>query len=342
MNKNPIRLDEINRILVCRLRFMGDVILTTPLLHVLREHFPQSKITYLTESPYHTLLENHPDVDEILTYDLMNRWSQITILSKLITYRFDLVIDLFGNPRSALWSYLSGASYRIGGHFRGRSVFYTHKIRDDGKPKSAVAFHLGYLEPLHLSYQISDPFIVITEHEKKWARDFLQNKGYRSDQKIVVIHPGAKWPAKQWIASRFALLASRLISEMGAQVFFDTSPGEENFVRSVMKACSFSKMEPQVLTLRQLAAVLSCTDLLISNDCGVMHLAPAVGTKTIGIFGPSEPAIWFPYQLEKGHHFIYPEIECSHCHRDFCDTLKCMQAIHVENVFHAAVQALNT
>ncbi|MCJ7812209.1 glycosyltransferase family 9 protein [bacterium] len=333
MNKISIRLDEINHILVCRLRFMGDVILTTPVLHVLREHFPQSKITYLTESPYHTLLENHPDVDEILSYDLKNRWSQTKILSKLIKHKFDLVIDLFGNPRSALWSYLSGARYRIGGHFRGRSVFYTHKIRDDGKPKSAIAFHMGYLEPLHLSYRISAPFIVITDNEKKWARDYLQNKGYQLDRKMVVIHPGASWPAKKWLSSRFSILANRLVSEIGAQVFFDTSPGEQNLVRSVMEACSFSTMEPVVLTLRQLAAILYFADLLISNDCGVMHLAPAVGTKTIGIFGPSEPDVWFPYQLEKGHRYIYPEIECSHCHRDFCDMLKCMQAIQVEDVF---------
>ncbi|MBN2030870.1 glycosyltransferase family 9 protein [bacterium] len=342
MVNQSIPMSEIGRILIYRARFMGDVILTTPLLHVLRKHLPQSKITYLTESPYQTLLENHPDVDEILTYHLKNRWSQIKILSQLIHRRFDLVIDLFGNPRSALWTFLSGAPYRIGGHFRGRKIYYTHTIKDDGKPKSAVQFHLGYLQPLHLLYQVSDPFIVITENEKKEAGAYLQKKGYQFDQKIVVIHPGAKWPAKRWLASRFSALANRLVAETGVQIYFDTSPGEQNLVHSVIRDCISSYMEPEVLTLRQLAALLYHADLLISNDCGVMHLGPAVGTKTIGIFGPSEPAVWFPYTVEKGHRFIHHEIECSHCHRDFCDTLDCMNSIQVDDVFNEAILALNS
>lgn len=339
---NPsIRLSKINRILIYRARFMGDVILTTPLLHVLRKHFPQSKITYLAESPYQTLLENHPDVDEILTYHLKNQWSQIKILSQLIHRRFDLMIDLFGNPRSALWTFLSGAPYRIGGHFRGRRFFYTHTIKDDGIPKSAIQFHLGYLHPLHLSYHVSDPFVAITENEKRDAKAYLQKNGYQLDHKIVVIHPGAKWPAKRWLASRFSALASRLVAETGMQVYLDASPGEQSLVHSIIQDCTFPHIEPEVLTIRKLAAVLCHADLLVSNDCGAMHLGPAVGTKTIGIFGPTEPAVWFPYQIQKGHQYIDPEIECSHCHRHFCDQMDCMQKIQVDDVFKKAIQVLN-
>ncbi len=341
MLNQSIPLSEINHVLIYRARFMGDVILTTPMLHVLREQIPRSRITYLTESPYHTLLENHPDVDEILTYDLKNQWSQIKILFKLMYRRFDLVIDLFGNPRSALWTFLSSAHYRIGGSFRVRRFFYTHTIKDDGKPKSAIQFHLGYLQPLRLTYQISDPFIVITENEKRDAKVYLQKKGYQIDKKIVLIHPGAKWPAKRWLTYRFSVLANRLVNEMGVQVYFDTSPGEENLVQSVIEGCTFPHVEPQVLSLRELAAVLCHADLLISNDCGAMHLGPAVGTKTIGLFGPTEPAVWFPYPIQKGHQYIDPEIECSHCHRHFCDKMDCMQKIKVDDVFKKAVQALN-
>jgi len=335
-----IPLNEIQRILVSRLRFVGDVILTTPMLRALREGFPSARITYLAEKPYDSLLKNHPDVDEVLAFPLDDKKGQIEIFLKLSRKHFDVAIDLFGNPRSALLTFLSGARYRIGGDYRGRKIFYTHRIRDDGEPKSAVAFHLEYLKPLGIPCDFSDPYIVITEDEKRWAREYLTSRGYDEKKQIIGIHPGASWPAKRWFPERFAALANKLASELGAQIFFTIGSGEEEIVKSVSKACKFFTAEPKVLSLRKLTALLSAFDLFISNDCGPMHMAPAVGTKTVGIFGPGEPEIWFPYSSKKAHRWVHREIDCSRCHRDLCDKMDCMRAIRVDDVFDAAIEAL--
>ena len=331
---------DIETILVTRLRFMGDVILTTPVLAALRRAYPRASITYLAEWPYITLLEHHPAVDERLALRRDRRFGSAEMIGRLLRRRFDLAIDLFGNPRSALLTFLSKASMRIGGDFRGRRTFYTHRIRDDGSRKTAVQFHLNYLDPLAITPPApSDPEIALTDEEIAWSQDYLLRRGYDPEETIVGIHPGATWPAKRWFPHRFAVLANRLHRE-GAQILFTMGPGEDEVMESVLRSCQFSVIEPHILSLRQLGAILSRLDLYIANDCGPMHLAPAVGTRTVGIFGPSDPGIWFPYRLEAGHVPVSKEVDCRICNRDWCDKMDCMRAITVQDVLGAALDRL--
>jgi ADP-heptose:LPS heptosyltransferase len=319
---------------------MGDIVLTTPLINALRQAYPAANITYLAEKPYISLLEHHPDVSETFALNRNNTRDQMRTALGLLGRRFDIAIDLFGNPRSALLTFLSGARRRIGGHFRGRHHLYTDTIKDDRKVKTAIQFHLGYLDPLGIRYQTIDPYIRITAEEERWARLYLKKRGYKLNQKIIGIHPGATWPAKKWFADRFAVLANRLALNPQLQILFTMGPDEESLMESVIKSCNFSIVQPKVLTLRQMAAVLKVIDVFVSNDCGPMHVAPAVGTRTVGIFGPGEPDIWFPYDGKKGHRLVYKRIDCSRCHRDFCEKLDCMKAITVRDVFEATLDAL--
>jgi heptosyltransferase-3 len=335
-----IPLNDIKSVLISRLRFMGDVILTTPLVRAIKENRPDIHITYLAESPYHSLLENHPDVNTILSYDPKSYISQIQLLRQMKKIQFDLSIDLFGNPRSAWLSYLSGARYRIGGDFRGRKLFYTHRIKDERKSKSAIQFHMQYLKPLGIIEAMSDPIIYLTEQEIHWGEAYLRKQGYDPNKRVIGIHPGASWPAKRWLPERFGELGKRLIEKYRAQLFFTMGPGEDELAASVIQNCGCQVNTPELLSIRQLASVLRHLDLYISNDCGPMHLAPAVGTKTIGIFGPGEPEIWFPYPKEKGHRVVHKEIDCSRCHRDFCDEMKCIKAITVDDVMQAVSDVL--
>ncbi|NIA29093.1 MAG: hypothetical protein GWP06_04160, partial [Actinobacteria bacterium] len=261
------------------------------------------------------------------------------VFKKLLSTKFDLAIDLFGNPRSALLTWLSRAKMRIGGDFRGRRHFYTHRIGDDGLPKTAIDFHLRYLLPLRIDVVVDDPVVFVTPGEEKGARSYLEKKGFDLNRKIIGIHPGATWPVKRWLPERFAQLTNELAAR-GLQILFTIAPGEEALLHSVIEQCTFSPILPDVLSLRELAAVLKIIDVYVSNDCGPMHLAPAVGTPTVGIFGPGEPDIWFPYKREKGHRLVYKEIDCSHCHLDFCDKMDCMRAITVGDVLAQVEEAL--
>jgi len=326
-------------ILVSRLRFMGDVILTIPLLHTIRLQYPDATITYLTEEVFASLLNNHPDVDEVLIVK-KSLGSQPGLVCNLLKTRFDVAIDLFGNPRSALLIWLSGAKRRIGGDYRGRRYLFTDRIIDHSKQLNAIEYHMRYGDPLGLAKDYEDPKIYTTDEEKDWASRHLKNLGYPIDCPIIAIHTGASWPAKKWLPERFAKLATQIRKELNCEVYFTTGPGEEKDVQSVIDLCACKVNKPEVLSVRKLAAILSCVNVFVSNDCGPMHLAPAVGTPTIGIFGPGEPEIWFPYSKDKGHQFIHHEIDCSRCHQDFCEKLDCMRSIKVQDVFNAVMSAL--
>jgi lipopolysaccharide heptosyltransferase II len=334
------QLHNIENILVSRLRFMGDIILTTPLLNALKQAFPQARITYLAEKPYAPLLYNHPDIDQIISLDRTSLRAQLPALKELVHNHYDLAIDLFGNPRSAQLSFLSGAGMRIGGDFRGRKIFYTHKIKDDGQRKTAIEFHLQYLKPLHIAYQQIQPYLCVKEEEEKQARTYLREKSYDLDRPIIGIHPGATWPAKKWFADRFAELAKKITDELHAQVFFTVGPGETGLAESIIQSAALQAPEPEVLNVRQLMSIIKQFQVYVANDCGPMHIAPAVGTRVVGIFGPGEPDIWFPYSQQAGHQLVYRTVDCSCCHRDFCNDLFCMREISVNMAFEAVARAL--
>jgi ADP-heptose:LPS heptosyltransferase len=318
---------------------MGDIILTTPLLAALRQRFPQARIGYLAETPYHQLLEHHPHVDDLYTFKRGDDRGQIALVRTLRRRRWNVAIDLFGNPRSALLLYLSGAPFRIGGDFRGRRLLYTHRIADDGLRRTAIAYHLRYLAPLGLFDPPSPPFIAVTQTEREQAGRYLEQRGFNLDSPIVGLHPGATWPAKRWYQDRFAALAVRL-HDQGRQILFTMGPGEEEIMAQVFKSLPVDLPRPEILPLRNLAALISRLTVFVSNDCGPLHLAPAVGTKTVGIFGPGEPDIWFPYNDSAGHRLVYHSLDCSRCHRDLCPDMFCMQAITVDDLLEAIGSAL--
>jgi heptosyltransferase-3 len=142
-------LKNYTRILITRLRFIGDVVLTTPVIRVVRENFPHAYIAYLADKDAITLLENNPYLDELIPFDFnWGIFEQGKFILMLRAKKFDLVIDLFGNPRSAILSFLSGAKTRIGGAFGWRKFLYTNPIPRTNERKNAIQFHLDYLKPL--------------------------------------------------------------------------------------------------------------------------------------------------------------------------------------------------
>jgi len=334
-------LKEVQNIFVSRLKFMGDVILTLPLVQNLRKTYPSARITYLTAAPYHELLTHHPDIDEVIAFDLSKPLKQAENVIQLLSKPFDISIDLFGNPRTAVLTFLTGAKIRIGGDFRGRRRLYTHKVNNSGIKMSSVEFHLNYLRPLGIEPVVTMPRLFITEREEDWAEKYFRSLGYDTNKPIVGIHAGATWPAKMWHAERFAELAKRLKNELGAEIFFTAGPKDLGHIKKMIYDYSLPVKVPEVLSIRKLCAVIKKFSLFISNDCGPMHIAPALNVSTIGIFGPGEPEIWFPYKRKDGHRYIHKTLKCSRCGRDFCDDLKCMNAISVQDVFLEAADLLS-
>ncbi len=343
--------ERIQRILLSRLRFMGDVILTTPLIRRLKEVFPKAKLSYLTQDTFAPLLLHNPHLDEVMAFPTGEScFEQARFYYELRRRRFDLAIDLFGNPRTALMTWLTGAPIRVGGDFRGRGKLYNVRVPAPPIELNAIDFHWRSLEALGIEKGDNRTEIFITEQERSWAREFLNGFNLDWSRPIVGLHPGATWPNKRWPEKHFAELA-RQLCDKNVQVLISQGPGEGNIVMEVMKQILPSKLSTSrkaavillpVLQLRQLASVLQQTKIFVSNDCGVMHLAVAAGTPAIGLFGPSQPQIWFPYNHTGGHLALWHEIECRPCHKNFCPLghLDCQNKLAPERVVTAVMVRL--
>ena len=148
-----------------------------------------------------------------------------------------------------------------------------------------------------------------------------------------------------WGAERFAALADRAVKELGATVLLSGGPRDTATVDSVL-ACVQQPVAPLgVLPLRMLAAVLAEATAVVSNDAGPMHIAAALGTPTIGLFGPGQEEIWFPYERSLGHQALRHDVPCHPCHLDMCNRtgegyMECMQGLSVQEVFDALRGAL--
>jgi len=345
---NQLQADRIHRILLSRLRFMGDVILTTPLIRQLKKTFPEARLSYLTQDTFAPLLLHHPQLDEVISFPLRGGFvEQARFYRQLRRRRFDLAIDLFGNPRTALMTWATGAKIRVGGDFRGRGKLYNVRVPAPAVEPNAIDFHWRSLAALGIEKGEARTEVFIAPAEKKWARECLNGFQIDPSRPVVGLHPGATWPNKRWPEKYFAELALQLYKK-NIQILITQGPGEENIAQEVIWRISALQRETAivllpVLQLRQLASVQQQMRVFVSNDCGVMHLAVAVGTPTIGLFGPSQPHIWFPYDQSDGHLALWQPVECRPCHQNFCPLghLDCQNNLEPERVAAAVIERLS-
>ncbi len=334
--------NNFQRILLSRLRFMGDVILTTPVVRRLREAYPAAEIVYLTESAFVPLLAHNPHVDEVLEFSA--QWplaQQMRFYRELRRRGFDLAIDLFGNPRTALMTWITGAKVRIGGDFRGRGKLYNFRVPPPDGEVSAIDFHLRSLQLLGLKASNKQTEIFLTPDERLWAQSFLFLQNIDPAQPVVALHPGATWPHKRWPEKYFAEVSNHL-QKNGVQVVVTQGPDEAGIVQEVKRLSPAATILP-VLSLRETAALQNQCNAVVANDCGIMHLAVAVGTPTIGLFGPSQKEIWFPYETTKKHLALDIPMDCRPCHKNYCPLqhTNCQNLLLPLRVIHEVMQRLS-
>lgn len=337
-----------SNLLLVRPRFLGDILLSTGLASAAKAARPRARVSFLADARFADILRGHPDIDEVLTFDTDRKNSLrylFRFLRDLRRRRFDCVLDLFGNPRTAQWTFLSGAPVRVGYQLRGRSWAYNRLAfpssdgrRAGGRRRVTEVFldqwrALGYPPPDRYR-----TYAHVTGQEFAAVDSRLSSLGWRAGEGLAVLSPGASWPAKRWPVEKFLMLSERLAA-LGLTCVFTLGPKDQDLL-PVLEARRGKALLINQPTLRELAALIATAEILVSNDAGPMHVGPAVGTPTVGIFGPGEPDIWFPY--EEPHRAAYREVECSHCGLDFCDRMECMKALSVESVLESCRQALET
>ncbi len=338
----------LNRILISRLRFIGDVVLTTPVIKALKRQYPEAELYYLAEARPASVLAHNPHLEEVIVLPdellpgkavLTRCKEQVRFLTSLRKRRFDLAIDLFGNPRSALLTLATGARYRVGYDVRGRGRAYNVKIRRSASPRVLDAY-MDAVRTIGVPASDDRTEVHFSTEETKWADNWLDERGIGTARPLTALNPGASWPAKTWSAERFAELARGLIERLNATVLLVSGPGQREAIAGLHALVGHFCPVVETDSLTRLAALIDRCDLYISNDCGPMHIAVAVGTPTIGLFGPSRPEIWFPYSKGDGHVALRAETNAC-CGRDFCiRSTPCIESIPPRKVLDTAESVL--
>jgi ADP-heptose:LPS heptosyltransferase len=341
------KIVKFKRILLTRMKYIGDVVLTTPIIRTLREAYPDAHISYLGDSKAVSLLQHNPFIDEIIPFDFSkdSLLYQLKMYALMFSKKFDLTIDLYSNPRSALMTFATRAGMRIGGDSKSRGKLYTHKICDDGLMKSAIDYHYMSLKPLGITPKHYRTEIFLTEKEKSAAKRSLQSLGVDVSRKLIAIHPGATWPNKIWLREHFAGLIKDIIEHTDSEIILSPGPRDAELMNYLKNNYNSGVTILPLLSVRELASILSLANVFVSNDCGPMHIGVAVGVKTIGIFGPEPVEIWFPYDRNEGHLPLFKKIFCSPCRTTSCfregsEYLECMKLITVEEISKAVRERL--
>ena len=320
----------VRSILVIKLRAIGDILLSTVVTKNLRDAFPDARIMYLVEPPGVDVLRGNPFVDGTVVFD-RRTMSGAALIAAVRHGGFDLVIDLFGNPRTALVTRLSGARYRVGYRFRGRSYAYNIVVEPRGDRVHNTRFNLDALEALGIAITDSNIYFQWAGEDESRVRRFLDEAGL-SDHTLVGLNTGGGWYTKRWGLERFAALGDMLAARYGVRIVLLWGPGQREDVETVQGLMHHTPFIPPETSLSQLGALLRQLTLVVSNDSGPMHIAAAVGTPVLGIYGPTNPALQGPYGDR--HVVVRREgLDCLGCNRTQCPIgHPCMLTLEVDTV----------
>lgn len=325
----------VRRILIVRPRFMGDICLTLPVLDAVRAACPEAQVAYLVERESAPLLDGDPRVDTLLTIDRKPSASATwRLVRRLRAFGPDVALDLFCNPRTAVWTFASGAPVRVGYPYKGwRSALYTHYTRP--RTLSAIEFHLASVATLGWAAPYRVPRLHVGATARSDAERRLFELGVPSHAPLLGLHPGARWPTRIWAPDRFAELATRwLDAHEGGRALITGGPGEEARVGEVMATLPRDRAHAAVdWPLATVVALQARCAAFVCGDTGPMHTAVAAGTPTLGLFSRQRPSIFFPYPESEGHRLHYARVECSPCSRDQCEDLRCLHRLTVDGAW---------
>lgn len=285
------------RFLLVRLGSLGDVIHALPAASALRDAFPGARIDWLVEPQWRRLLEGNPDLTEIISLEKKSAAGLVTTIRKLRAANYACAVDFQGLYKSALPAFASGAPRRIG--FPSTyaregfvSFLYTDRINPRGAHK--VDHNLTLAEAAGADARPSSPRFPLTprpEDEKQVTQELARNN--LAD--FYVLNPGGGWRSKCWPPERYGELHHRLAVQHGWRAVISFGPGEEKLAQELISAAESRPPIAIPLGLGPLMALLQRAKFVVSADTGPLHLASALGTPVVGLYGPTDPARNGPY-----------------------------------------------
>ncbi len=272
----------MKKILVFSFSFIGDAVLSTCVIQPLRAHFRNSHITFLVGPSASNILADDPQLDAVLVYDNRGEHAglkgRLKLIQTLRREKYDLAVDL----RDSLVARCIGAEHW--GLTRGE------------RERHAVTRYLEVLSRHGVDTTDAHPHLQLTESEQAKAHNFLAEADATPDRLLIGMHPGGNWEYKLWDAKKYAQLATALSTEKNASILLFAGPNERQLQAQVADMMETPPILVKTGNLREVAALIAACDIYIGNDTGPMHIAAAVSTPVVALFGStnhrSERAFW--------------------------------------------------
>lgn len=366
-NQNTSFNTGVSRILVRGVNWLGDAVMTTPALLRLREAFPSAHVALLTPAKLAGLWPGHPAISEVIEFAPGE--GVFAIGRKLRAQAFDLALVFPNSPRSALEMWWARIPRRVGLARPWRNYFLTDAVpprrehvamrkRSPGEirrllagdpraqplPLPFAAHHLH--QYLHLVAAVGGnpaplaPLISVSAGEMAAIRQRLQ----ATDRPIVGLVAGAEYgPAKRWPVERFIAAAKAIHAQTDCQILLLGGPGDAAVTGPIAAALPGGAVDMAgATTLRELCAALKACQVVLTNDTGPMHLAAAVGTPVVALFGSTSPALTAPgLPGDPRHRLLTAPVACSPCFLRECPVdFRCLRQIPVEQAVAAVLEAL--
>jgi heptosyltransferase-3 len=365
----------MRRILVIGMGHIGDALLITPALELLSHFFPQAEISVVARRGTEAVLENNPFIKEIYTAgeitsnqrmhrrtksSLGKRLGQIPrglrLIRQLRRQHFDLVIDFNGGDRAAIMAFCSGARERVAyqptGGFMGKSRAYTHVFGRASGPRHKVSsmadlvFQFASTRPEFSAQKFTVGPLILkpTAKNSSWAEAEWPARTADSRPRVL-LHPTSRVAYKCWAPAKWADVIERLQKTFGARLMLTCSPDPEEIkmAEAVLDLCS-TRPESRLgnLSLGQLAALIERADLFLGVDSAPMHMAAAVGTPVIAVFGPSNEMDYSPWG--ENNRVVRRPCPCLESKKVLCSPgqgMDCLNRVSAEDVYQAAAEALS-
>lgn len=332
--------NQFKNILIVRTDRIGDVVLSLPLARIIKEKFPDAKITFLVRDYTKALVVNNPFIDDVIT--LEEKSSKVLIkrnVSRLRSKNFDTAIIVYPTFKISLIIFLSGIKNRIGSGYRLYSFLFNKKVFEHRKDavKHELEYNLSLLSAIGIenSGGINNVSFDLEVNQSSLSKvdKVLESIGIKSDEKFIIIHPGSGGSAIDLPIEKFKELIKLLTNKKYKVVL--TGSEKEIDLCNQLKLNEFVFNLAGKFNLEELIALVSKSSLLVANSTGPIHIAAALNKFTFGFYPKVKVCSaqrWGPYTNKK---FIYePELDCKDCTIEQCEKLNCMNTINIHRVFN--------
>jgi len=353
----------IERLLLIRLRQIGDVVFTTPAIRGLREHFPNAHISYIVEPAAAPVVIGNPHLNDVIVTNgrgaLAGFRDDLAVIRRVRAAQYDTVIDFHGGPRSSLIAWLSGARVRVGYDVRGRGWMYTVRVPRprEIRPRHAVLNQWDLLSAIGIpapdarrmpAQMVVDPVAAATVARR------LSDAGVRADDRVIVVHVSAGNPFRRWPIERFVTLVATLAhADTGRRVVVTSGPSERDAASTVIdQARARLKTQDEArhvlecgeFSLAEFRALVERAALYIGGDSGPLHIASTSTVPIVGLYGPTLPVRSAPW---RGPEWTSEAVDvaglpCRPCDQRRCEPgdFRCLTWLGPEQVEAAAERAL--